>query len=61
VKTAADYLEHADGFERMAAEATDPALKKALSKQAEAYRRLAEKHARDDGFPLSGTSPRLCR
>jgi hypothetical protein len=58
VKTAADYLEHADEFERMAAAATDPALKEALTKQAKAYRKLAEKHAKDDGFPLSGTSPR---
>jgi hypothetical protein len=42
MKMIAEYLDHAIQFERMAAEATDPALKESLSKQAHAYRKLAE-------------------
>ncbi len=38
-------------FERMAAEATDPKLKESLKKQAEAYRKLAEKRAADLKLP----------
>ena len=41
----AEYLEHALQFERMAAEATDPALKASLSSQAVAYRKLAAERA----------------
>ena len=37
----AEYLEHALQFERMASEATDPALKESLARQAVAYRKLA--------------------
>jgi len=45
VKMIAEYLEHALQFERMASEATDPALKDSLSKQAIAYHKLAEERA----------------
>jgi hypothetical protein len=45
MKMIAEYLDHATEFERMAAEATDPALKDSLSKQAHAYRKLAEERA----------------
>jgi hypothetical protein len=41
----AEYLEHALQFERMASEATEPALKEALEKQATAYRKLARDRA----------------
>jgi hypothetical protein len=41
----AEYLDHALQFERMAGEATDPALREALSKQAAAYRKLAAERA----------------
>ena len=45
MKMIAEYLEHALQFERMAAEATDPKLKKSFEEQAMAYRKLAEKRA----------------
>ena len=45
MKMIAEYLEHALQFERMASEATDPALKESLSKQALAYHKLAEERA----------------
>jgi hypothetical protein len=41
MKMIAEYVEHAIQFERMATEATDPALKESLAKQAVAYRKLA--------------------
>lgn len=46
MKMIAEYLEHALQFEKMANEATDPALKQQLTKQAEAYRKLAGERAR---------------
>ena len=45
VKMIAEYLEHALQFERMASEATDPALKESLARQAVAYRKLAAERA----------------
>jgi hypothetical protein len=45
MKVVAEYLEQAFNFDRMAAEATDPALKESFQKQADAYRKLAEKRA----------------
>ena len=47
----AEYLEHAFQFERMAAEATDPAFKESLLKQAATYCRLAEKRAAELKLP----------
>jgi hypothetical protein len=41
----AEYLEHAQQFERYARETTDAALKAQLLKQAADYRRLAERMA----------------
>ena len=41
MKTIAEYLERVHEFERMAAEATDPALRESLLNQASAYRKLA--------------------
>jgi hypothetical protein len=43
---AAEYLEHALQFERMAGEATDPELARAFSEQAKAYRKLADERVR---------------
>jgi hypothetical protein len=45
VKLVAEYLEHAARFARMAAEATDPKLKRSFEDQALAYRKLADKRA----------------
>jgi hypothetical protein len=50
-KLVAEYLEHAFQFDRMAAEATDPALKDSLEKQAAAYRKLADKRAASLNLP----------
>jgi hypothetical protein len=47
----AEYLERVLQFERMAAEATDPALKESLQKQAAAYRKLAEQRAAAPKLP----------
>jgi len=46
-----EFLENALKFERMAAEATDPRLKEALEKQAQAYRKMAAKRAERLGLP----------
>jgi TATA-binding protein-associated factor Taf7 len=45
MKTVAEYLEQALHFQRMAAEATNPTLQQSFEKQAEAYRKLAEKRS----------------
>jgi hypothetical protein len=41
----AEYLENACQFERLAADETNPAMKVQFEKQAEAYRKLAERRA----------------
>jgi hypothetical protein len=51
MKMIAEYLEHALQFERMAAEASDPALRESLSRQALAYRKLAAERAERQGLP----------
>jgi hypothetical protein len=51
MKMVAEYLERVLQFERMAAEATDPALKDSFQKQAAAYRKLAEKRAASLNLP----------
>jgi hypothetical protein len=51
MKMIAEYLEHALHFERMAAEASDSALKESLRKQAVAYRKLATERAERLGLP----------
>jgi len=52
VKLLADYLERARQFERLAADEKDAAAKKQLRDQAEAYYKLAEKHAKAINVPL---------
>jgi hypothetical protein len=51
VKLVAEYLEQAVHFHQMAAQATDPKLKESLEKQAEEYRKLADKRARTLNLP----------
>ena len=54
MKMLAEYLESAIKFEKMAAEEKDAKLKEDFEKQGAAYRKLAEKRAKDHGFqPLS--------
>jgi hypothetical protein len=50
MKMLAEYLEAALKFERMAAAETDPELKAHFEKQAQAYRKLAEKRAKEYGL-----------
>jgi len=45
MKMVAEYLEHAIQFEKMAAEAREPALKESFVTQALAYRKLAAERA----------------
>jgi hypothetical protein len=52
MKMLAEYLENAHKFERLAAAEKDPALKAEFERQAAAYRKLAEKRAKDHGYPL---------
>jgi hypothetical protein len=40
-----EYLENARQFERLAADETNPVIKAQFEKQAEAYRKLAERRA----------------
>jgi hypothetical protein len=52
MKMLADYLEKAIEFETMATQEKDPALKAELEKQATAYRKLAEKRAKEYGLKM---------
>jgi len=56
VKMLAEYLDTAIKFEQMAAAENDPVLKADLEKQAAAYRKLAEKRAKEYGLNNSGLS-----
>ena len=51
VKMIAEYLDHAMQFERMAADETNPAVRKQFEKQAAAYRKLASERAAKLGLP----------
>jgi hypothetical protein len=50
MKMLAEYLENALRFEQMAADEKDATLKAQFEKQAFAYRKLAEKRAKDFGL-----------
>ena len=50
MKMAAEYLEHARQFERMAAEELDLKLKAQFERQAGAYRKLAHERAKKLGL-----------
>lgn len=52
MKFIAQYLERAQQFEHLAAAETDSKLKADLEKQALAYRKLAERRAKEMGVPL---------
>ena len=52
MKMLAEYLENAIKFEKMAADEKDAKLKEHLEIQATAYRKLAEKRAKDYGLKM---------
>jgi len=52
VKMLAEYLDTAIKFEQMAAAENDPVLKADFEKQAAAYRKLAEKRAKEYGLKM---------
>jgi hypothetical protein len=52
MKMLAEYLEKAIHFETMAAQEKDPTLKAELEKQARAYRKLAERRAKEYNLDL---------
>lgn len=53
MKMVAEYLERAHQFDRLAFEVmNDPELKRRLEAQAEAYRKLAAKHAEERGIKI---------
>jgi hypothetical protein len=52
MKMLAEYLENAIKFEQMAAEEKDAKLKGHFEKQAAAYRKLAEKRAKEHGLKM---------
>jgi len=56
MKLVAEYLDHAQRFERMAEEASDPQLKAQFLQQGQAYRKLAAKRVGHLKGPTSGVS-----
>jgi hypothetical protein len=52
-----EHVEQAVHFEKMAAEASDPAFKAQLLKQAKAYRRLAAERAKQLHVPVPADPP----
>jgi hypothetical protein len=52
MKMLAEYLDSALKFEQMAADEKDPKLKADFEKQAAAYRKLAEKRAKEYGLKM---------
>jgi hypothetical protein len=52
MKMLAEYLENAIKFEKMASAEKDAKLKEDFEKQATAYRKLAEKRAKEHGFKM---------
>jgi hypothetical protein len=53
MKMLAEYLENAINFEKMAADEKDAKLREQFAKQAAAYRKLAEKRAKDYGLEVA--------
>jgi hypothetical protein len=53
MKMIAEYLQKAQEFERFAASENDATRKADLLAQAEAYRKLATKRAKDQGLTIS--------
>jgi hypothetical protein len=52
MKMLAEYFDTAMKFEQMAANENDPKLKAEFEKQASAYRKLAEKRAKEYGLNM---------
>jgi hypothetical protein len=52
MKLIAEYLHDAVRLEQLAASEHNPEVKAALEQQAAAYRKLAEKHAKQLGIPV---------
>jgi hypothetical protein len=52
MKMLAEYFDTAIKFEQMAADEKDPNLKAEFEKQAAAYRKLAEKRAKEYGLKI---------
>jgi hypothetical protein len=52
MQTVAEYLTEAIKFERMADDAIDGNVKVAFKNQADAYRKLALKRAKELGYPI---------
>jgi hypothetical protein len=52
MKMLAEYLDTAIKFEQMAAQEQEPKLKADFEKQAAAYRKLAEKRAKEYGLDM---------
>ncbi len=59
MKMLAEYLENAVKFETMAAHESDPKLKADFERQAAAYRKLAEKRAKEYGLKMLPLPARL--
>jgi hypothetical protein len=57
MKLITEYLERSVHFERMAAAPDNAAIKEQLLKQADDYRKLAEKRASQLGLPLPPPNP----
>ena len=57
MKMLAEYLDTALKFEQMAAAETDPKLKADFERQAAAYRKLAEKRAKEYGLKMPQEEP----
>jgi hypothetical protein len=56
MKLVAEYLHDAVRLEQLAAQERNPEVSGALQKQAHAYRKLAEKRAKELGVPPPDTS-----
>ena len=57
MKLISEYLERARDFERLADAETNPAVKKQLQEQAEAYYKLAKMRALNRGLPMPQRPP----
>ena len=57
MKLLTEYLEHALTFERLAAEETNPQLRKCFEMQAVAYRKLVSERAARYGLPPPSPPP----
>jgi hypothetical protein len=58
MKLLTEYLEHALTFERMAAEETNPDVRKKFEGQAAAYPKLATERAAKLGLPAPSAPPK---